>query len=494
MAHDVFISHSTKDKTVADAVCAMLEEHKIRCWIAPRDITPGKEWGEAIVDAIGTSRVMILIFSASANGSPQIRREVERAVNKEVVVVPLRIEDVVPTKSLEYFIGSVHWLDALTPPLEKHLDKLVRVVEGVLGSIVEKPANSGTQVLDSQAPSAIVPEQATSSGVAVDAHESRIEMAPKTRARKSIWLFVALGALGVAVVVFAAIYFSRTPSAGTHDVPSSSISKAPAAIRDPVGARSAPNRANSRSASPTRPAGAGALPSVAVITFKNVSGRPDKAWLSVALSRMLTTELAAGGQLRTVPGEDVAKMKFDLSLPDADSYGRDTLQKIHKKLYADKVVVGSYIPLAEGQIRLDLRLQDAVQGETLAAISEKGSEDHMDDLVIRAGGELRAKLGVGDLAEALPAGAEPSRLPPWNPEAVRVDVDTIVLRRAKLLLAPPAGVTLSVERGTLRVEGVASPQWIARLKDRAPWIAGVADLDTTRLQNQAIVDRNSRKP
>jgi hypothetical protein len=92
MAHDVFISHSTKGKTVADAVCAMLEEQKIRCWIAPRDITPGREWGEAITDAIGASPVMILIFSASANASPQIRREVERAVNKEVVVMPLRPE------------------------------------------------------------------------------------------------------------------------------------------------------------------------------------------------------------------------------------------------------------------------------------------------------------------------------------------------------------------------------------------------------------------
>jgi FKBP-type peptidyl-prolyl cis-trans isomerase len=134
MAHDVFISHSSKDKTIADAVCALLEQHKIRCWIAPRDITPGKEWGEAIVDAIHASHVMILIFSASANGSPQIRREVERAVNKEVVVVPFRIEDVMPTKSLEYFIGSVHWLDAFTKPLEAHVERLVHVVESILGS------------------------------------------------------------------------------------------------------------------------------------------------------------------------------------------------------------------------------------------------------------------------------------------------------------------------------------------------------------------------
>jgi TIR domain/Protein of unknown function (DUF1566) len=133
MAHDVFISHSSKDKAVADAVCATLEQHHIRCWIAPRDIAPGEEWGESIVSAIHASRVMVLIFSASANDSPQIRREVERAVHSKVVIVPMRIEDVLPQKSLEYFIGSVHWLDAFSKPLEDYLESLVGVVKGILG-------------------------------------------------------------------------------------------------------------------------------------------------------------------------------------------------------------------------------------------------------------------------------------------------------------------------------------------------------------------------
>jgi dipeptidyl aminopeptidase/acylaminoacyl peptidase len=128
MAHDVFISYSTKDKIPADAVCATLERHGIRCWIAPRDVLPGMEWGEAIVDAITASRAMVLVVSASANDSPQIRREVERAVNKGVPILPFRIEEVMPSKSLEYFLGAVHWLDALTPPLEQHLDNLAQMV------------------------------------------------------------------------------------------------------------------------------------------------------------------------------------------------------------------------------------------------------------------------------------------------------------------------------------------------------------------------------
>jgi len=132
MGHDVFISHSAKNKIAGDAVCATLESEGVRCWIAPRDVTPGMEWGECILDAIERAQVMVLVFSSDANASPQIRREVERAVNHGVAILPLRIEDVLPTKALEYFIGSVHWLDALTPPLEAHLKNLAGTVKLLL--------------------------------------------------------------------------------------------------------------------------------------------------------------------------------------------------------------------------------------------------------------------------------------------------------------------------------------------------------------------------
>jgi hypothetical protein len=132
MAHDVFISHSVKDKATADAVCATLESNGIRCWIAPRDVTPGMEWGASIIGAIEQCRVMVLVFTANANASPQIHREVERAVNHGVAILPLRVEDVLPGKSLEYFISDVHWLDALTPPLEAHLRKLAETIRMLL--------------------------------------------------------------------------------------------------------------------------------------------------------------------------------------------------------------------------------------------------------------------------------------------------------------------------------------------------------------------------
>ena len=133
MAHDVFICHSAKDKTTADAVCAMLESNGVRCWIAPRDVTAGMEWSECIIDAIEECRIMVLVFTTHANESPQIRREVERAVKRGVAILPMRIDDILPGRALEYFIGNVHWLDALTPPLETHLKNLSETVKMLLG-------------------------------------------------------------------------------------------------------------------------------------------------------------------------------------------------------------------------------------------------------------------------------------------------------------------------------------------------------------------------
>jgi len=100
MEYDVFISYSHPDKAAADAACATLEQAGIRCWIAPRDIVPGMDWGESIVTATTGAKVLVLIFSQHANESPQIKREVERAVAKGLPIIPVRIEDTVPSKAL----------------------------------------------------------------------------------------------------------------------------------------------------------------------------------------------------------------------------------------------------------------------------------------------------------------------------------------------------------------------------------------------------------
>jgi len=132
MAHDIFISYSSKDKPVADAACATFEAHGMRCWIAPRDVLPGAPWGEMIVDAIQSSRVMVLIFSENANASGQIAREVERAADYGITIVPIRVDDVAPARSLQYFLSNIHWLDALSPPLEKRLQEIAAKIKPML--------------------------------------------------------------------------------------------------------------------------------------------------------------------------------------------------------------------------------------------------------------------------------------------------------------------------------------------------------------------------
>ena len=130
--HDIFISYAHLDKPIADAICAKLEFRHLRCWIAPRDVSPGKNFPEAIIDGIEESKVFILVFSSHANNSQHVLRELTNAVNKGRIVIPFRLEEVIPSKSMEYLISVPHWLDAINPPLEKHIDELASIIERIL--------------------------------------------------------------------------------------------------------------------------------------------------------------------------------------------------------------------------------------------------------------------------------------------------------------------------------------------------------------------------
>ena len=161
MAHDVFISYAHDDKPTGDAVCATLEAKGIRCWIAPRDVLAGSIYSASIVEAIHGSRVFVLVFSSRSNTSPHVMREVERAVNSGIPILPLRIEDVPLSSSMEYFISTPHWLDALTPPLKKHLGHLADTVKLLL----EKAAADADAAARPVAPAAVA--QAATPAMAV---------------------------------------------------------------------------------------------------------------------------------------------------------------------------------------------------------------------------------------------------------------------------------------------------------------------------------------
>ena len=145
MAHDVFITYSQHDKAVADAVCHRMEAAGIRCWIAPRDIAHGKTWDDAVVDAITVASLLVVIFSAAANASRSVLDEVATALDAGVTVIPFRIEDIRPTGALRLHLGRVHWLDALTPPLEAHIDRLIDSIKRNLPEAKKAEEEPGRQ-------------------------------------------------------------------------------------------------------------------------------------------------------------------------------------------------------------------------------------------------------------------------------------------------------------------------------------------------------------
>ncbi|MDR2186591.1 MAG: toll/interleukin-1 receptor domain-containing protein [Azonexus sp.] len=111
MTHDIFVSYSTPDKLFADALVHQLEKAGYRCWYAPRDITAGVSWPQAISQAIREIPLMLLVFSGSSNRSDEVSRELTLASSNKLIVLPVRIENVQPGAGLEYHLADRHWLD-----------------------------------------------------------------------------------------------------------------------------------------------------------------------------------------------------------------------------------------------------------------------------------------------------------------------------------------------------------------------------------------------
>lgn len=138
--YDAFISYSSVDKAVADAICARLEARNIRCWIAPRDVLPSEQYGSSIVSAIEQCRIFILVLSEKSAISGHVSRELERAVHSGLPILPFRISDIQPSGAVAYFLAGCHWLDAIAPPLERHIENLATSVSGLLnGRLEDKP-------------------------------------------------------------------------------------------------------------------------------------------------------------------------------------------------------------------------------------------------------------------------------------------------------------------------------------------------------------------
>lgn len=192
--HDVFISYSSKNKNVADAICHYLEEKGIKCWYAPRDIQSGQSWASTIVKAIKSARVFILVFSDYSNSSDHVMREIAQASESECTIIPFRIDDCEMSDDMSYYLKSLHWLDALTPPLEENLLKLCDRIDAIIDPVT-RPQN---------VPSSVSPE-----------HKSYPDIPQRPTAKKRKKLTTVIAALlavivGVVAFCFAFSLFSDT--------------------------------------------------------------------------------------------------------------------------------------------------------------------------------------------------------------------------------------------------------------------------------------------
>lgn len=129
----IFLSYSSKDKLIADAICSRLENQNIRCWIAPRDVNPGADYSNQIADALEQSTVMVMVFSSGSNSSRHVKSEIDRAFSLGKVIIPFRVEEAEMDKGLAYYLAKTHWLDALTRPLDQHIDRLAGTIRQVAG-------------------------------------------------------------------------------------------------------------------------------------------------------------------------------------------------------------------------------------------------------------------------------------------------------------------------------------------------------------------------
>jgi TIR domain len=239
----VFISHASQDEPVATAVCKALEDAGLRCWIAPRDVRAGDFYADAIVQAINSCPVLVVILSANAIDSAHVLREVERASAKKRPIISIHTDSTPLPPGLEYFLSASHWLDASQGPLERVMPSLIDAVRAHC---------AGSATASGPVPPAPRPET------------------PANRSRAPVAVAVALMAAALLYLVADKIWLSR---------------------RAPVAAAATPSLMPASAAAPATfspPAH-----SVAVLPFVNMSGDPKQDYFSDGLSEELLNSLAA---------------------------------------------------------------------------------------------------------------------------------------------------------------------------------------------------------
>jgi hypothetical protein len=161
MRGGVFVCHASDDAGTAQRAVAALEAAGIPCWIAPRDIEAGETYTQAILDGLDAAPAIVLIFSSATNESPHVARELEAAVGSSRRIIPVRLEQVEPSRSLRYLIGTAQWLDASGAAEAWWSPTLVRAVRRAIGQPEPEPGSAGAVPAGSAVPPAVPPPTPT---------------------------------------------------------------------------------------------------------------------------------------------------------------------------------------------------------------------------------------------------------------------------------------------------------------------------------------------
>jgi TolB-like protein/Tfp pilus assembly protein PilF len=308
MESKVFISHSSKDKEIANTICNHLESAGIHCWIAPRDIKAGSDWTEGIIQGIDSCRVFVLVFSENANVSEHVRREVAKAFSLGLAVIPLRVEAITPKSSLGYFLATVHWLDATAPPLEKHLDTLTERVKQLQAD------GSSDDVSSDLSSEASAKEEA----LAKEEESGSLTMGGSRRTTTKRWMVGAV--LVGAAIVLAAWFLSEKPHGSVAAIPAKSI---------------------------------------AVLPFENISANKDDNYFADGVQDEILNNLAKIAQLKVISRTSVMQYRADT---------RRDLRQIANALGVANVLEGT-VRRDRNHVRVSTELIDARNDSTVWADS-----------------------------------------------------------------------------------------------------------------------------
>jgi TolB-like protein/Tfp pilus assembly protein PilF len=301
----VFISHSTKDKSVANAICHRLESEGIKCWIAPRDIQPGSNWTEAIMRGIEACRAVVLVFSTNSNKSEHVHREIAKAFALKLAVIPFRTDAVVPDPNLGYFLETVQWLEAADPPSPKQLGILAQRVKQLLANESDFAPTAAPTTADRKA-----------------------QPQPSDSSQRGLWI-TRTGIAGAAILLAAGLWLVT--------------------VRNPISPHATPSGAVR--VTPEK--------SIAVLPFESLSDDKKDSYFADGVHDEILNNLAAIAELKVVSRTSVMQYRADTN--------RD-LRQIANSLGVAHMLEGT-VRRSGNRVRVSIKLIDAPNDKTIWADS-----------------------------------------------------------------------------------------------------------------------------